>query len=259
MVPLDITLGEQPDPGDIGTQCRGKSVCLKPSASCNTWFNAVCWFPYVKPRMGLFNDIFIDIGDEQSIENDLSTYSFFLEHEVLSEDCTHRSLLLIDEFGSGTEPQIGAALAESLLDRFNRKNAFGVITTHYQNLKHFANENEGVINGAMLYDRHEMQPLFQLSIGNPGSSFAVEIARKIGLPDDVIAQASEIVGSDYINMDKYLQDISRDRRYWERKREEVRRERNRLNEISEKYQSELEEIDRKRKEILAQAKLKPNS
>jgi DNA mismatch repair protein MutS2 len=180
-------------------------------------------------RMGLFNDIFIDIGDEQSIENDLSTYSSHLQNmKFFLKNCTHRSLLLIDEFGSGTEPQIGAALAESLLDRFNRKNAFGVITTHYQNLKHFANENEGVINGAMLYDRHEMQPLFQLSIGNPGSSFAVEIARKIGLPDDVIAQASEIVGSDYINMDKYLQDISRDRRYWERKREEVRRERNRL-------------------------------
>jgi DNA mismatch repair protein MutS2 len=258
VVPLDITLeGNNRILVISGPNAGGKSVCLKTVGLLQYMVQCGLLVPLREnSRMGLFNDIFIDIGDEQSIENDLSTYSSHLQNmKFFLKNCTHRSLLLIDEFGSGTEPQIGAALAESLLDRFNRKNAFGVITTHYQNLKHFANENEGVINGAMLYDRHEMQPLFQLSIGNPGSSFAVEIARKIGLPDDVIAQASEIVGSDYINMDKYLQDISRDRRYWERKREEVRRERNRLNEISEKYQSELEEIDRKRKEILAQAKL----
>jgi DNA mismatch repair protein MutS2 len=170
------------------------------------------------------------------------------------KNCNEQSLLLIDEFGSGTEPQIGAAIAQSLLHRFNERKAFGVITTHYQNLKHYANEHEGVINGAMLYDRHEMQPLFQLSIGNPGSSFAVEIARKIGLPEEVIAEASEIVGSDYINMDKYLQDISRDKRYWERKRDEIRRERKRMEELSEKYQSSLDEINTQKKLILAQAK-----
>ncbi len=139
-------------------------------------------------RVGLFHDIFIDIGDEQSIENDLSTYSSHLMNmKFFGKNCNGNSLLLIDEFGSGTEPQIGAAIAEALLDRFNSQKSFGVITTHYQNLKHFANEHEGVVNGAMLYDRHEMQPLFRLSIGNPGgSSFAVEIARKIGLPEDVI-------------------------------------------------------------------------
>jgi len=168
--------------------------------------------------------------------------------------CNDRSLLLIDEFGSGTEPSMGAAIAEALLGRFNRKESFGVITTHYQNLKHFANEHEGVVNGAMLYDRHEMRPLFRLSIGNPGSSFAVEIARGIGLPEEVIAKASEIVGSDYINMDKYLQDIARDRRYWERKRDEIRRERKRLAEITSEYETNLEEIGRQRKEILGQAK-----
>jgi DNA mismatch repair protein MutS2 len=206
--------------------------------------------------VGVFEDIFIDIGDEQSIENDLSTYSSHLMNmKFFERRCNDKSLLLIDEFGSGTEPQIGAAIAEALLDRFNRKKSFGIITTHYQNLKHFANEHEGVVNGAMLYDRHEMKPLFRLTIGNPGSSFAVEIARNIGLPEDVIADASEIVGSEYINMDKYLQDISRDKRYWERKRDEIRRENKRLAELSSKYESSLEDIDKQKKEILAQAKL----
>ncbi|MDR1090236.1 MAG: Smr/MutS family protein, partial [Prevotella sp.] len=144
--------------------------------------------------------------------------------------------------------------AESLLKRFNEKGAFGVITTHYQNLKHFANENKGVINGAMLYDRHLMQPLFTLSIGNPGSSFAIEIARKIGLPEDVISDASGIVGSDYINMDKYLQDIVRDKRYWETKRQNVRQKEKRLEEITENYEADLLEIEKQRKEIIRQAK-----
>ncbi len=257
VVPLDITLEDRNRILVIsGPNAGGKSVCLKTVGLLQYMVQCGLLIPLREnSKIGLFNDIFIDIGDEQSIENDLSTYSSHLQNmKFFVKNCNEHSLLLIDEFGSGTEPQIGAAIAESLLDRYNQKKSFGVITTHYQNLKHFANENEGVINGAMLYDRHEMQPLFQLSIGNPGSSFAVEIARKIGLPDDVIAQASEIVGSDYINMDKYLQDISRDRRYWERKRDEVRRERNRLSEISEKYETEMEEINRKKKEILTQAK-----
>ena len=170
------------------------------------------------------------------------------------KNCNGKSLLLIDEFGSGTEPEIGAAIAEALLERYNAQESFGVITTHYQNLKHFANENKGVVNGAMLYDRHLMQPLFTLSIGNPGSSFAVEIARKIGLPEEVIAHASEKVGGDYINMDKYLQDISRDKRYWSRKRDEIRRESKRLGEVTTDYESNLEDINRQKKEILAKAK-----
>ena len=207
-------------------------------------------------RVGIFNDIFIDIGDEQSIENDLSTYSsHLLNMKFFLKNCNEKSLLLIDEFGSGTEPQIGAAIAEALLDQFNRKQSFGVITTHYRNLKQYAVEHPGVINGAMLYDRHQMQPLFRLSIGNPGSSFAVEIARKIGLPEEVIDRAAEIIGSDAINIDKYLQDISRDKRYWERKRSEIRHERKRASELSAKYQAELEEIEKQKKEILSQAKL----
>lgn len=257
VIPLDITLENENRILIIsGPNAGGKSVCLKTVGLLQ--YMVQCGLPVPlreNSRVGVFDDIFIDIGDEQSIENDLSTYSSHLQNmKFFVKNCTPKSLLLIDEFGSGTEPQIGAAIAEALLDRFNRRQSFGIITTHYQNLKHFANENEGVINGAMLYDRHEMQPLFRLSIGNPGSSFAVEIARKIGLPEDVIVQASEIVGSDYINMDKYLQDIARDRRYWERKRDEIRRERKRLEEITSRYETDLNAVNQQKKEIIAEAK-----
>ena len=257
IVPLDITLeGKNRILVISGPNAGGKSVCLKTVGLLQYMVQCGLLIPLREnSKVGMFSDIFIDIGDEQSIENDLSTYSSHLMNmKYFERHCNDKSLLLIDEFGSGTEPQIGAAIAEALLDRFNQQQSFGVITTHYQNLKHFANEHEGVVNGAMLYDRHEMQPLFRLSIGNPGSSFAVEIARKIGLPEGVIAQASEIVGSEYINMDKYLQDISRDRRYWERKRDEIRRERKHLEEVTSKYETDLEAIDKQKKEILTEAR-----
>lgn len=257
LVPLDITLeGSKRILVISGPNAGGKSVCLKTVGLLQYMVQCGILIPLKEnSTVGVFDDIFIDIGDEQSIENDLSTYSSHLMNmKYFERYCNNKSLLLIDEFGSGTEPQIGAAIAQALLDRFNKRESFGVITTHYQNLKHFANENEGVVNGAMLYDRHEMKPLFQLSIGNPGSSFAVEIARNIGLPESVISDASTIVGSDYINMDKYLQDISRDKRYWERKRDEIRRERNRLESVTTKYESELEDINKQKKEILSEAK-----
>ena len=257
LVPLDITLeGDKRILVISGPNAGGKSVCLKTVGLLQYMIQCGILIPLKEnSTVGIFDDIFIDIGDEQSIENDLSTYSSHLMNMKYFERwCNSKSLLLIDEFGSGTEPQIGAAIAETLLDRFNRRESFGVITTHYQNLKHFATENEGVVNGAMLYDRHEMKPLFQLSIGNPGSSFAVEIARNIGLPESVISDASDIVGSDYINMDKYLQDISRDKRYWERKRDEIRHERKRLEGMTSKYESELDEINKQKKEILVEAK-----
>jgi len=257
IVPLDIILeGDNRLLVISGPNAGGKSVCLKTVGLLQYMVQCGLLIPLKEnSRVGVFNDIFIDIGDEQSIENDLSTYSsHLLNMKFFEKHCNDKSLLLIDEFGSGTEPRIGAAIAEALLDRFNRRQSFGVITTHYQNLKHFANENKGVVNGAMLYDRHEMQPLFRLAIGNPGSSFAVEIARKTGIPEDVITHASEIVGKDYIDMDKYLQDISRDKRYWERKRDEIRRERKRLEEITSKYEADLEIINKQKKEILAQAR-----
>ena len=249
VVPLDITLQDENRILIIsGPNAGGKSVCLKTVGLLQYMVQCGLMIPVKEnSNVGVFDDIFIDIGDEQSIEDDLSTYSsHLLNMKFFVKNCNAKSLLLIDEFGSGTEPEIGAAIAEALLERYNAKQSFGVITTHY--------ENEGVVNGAMLYDRHLMQPLFTLSIGNPGSSFAVEIARKIGLPEEVIAHASEKVGGDYINMDKYLQDISRDKRYWSRKRDEIRRESKRLGEVTTDYESNLEDINRQKKEILSKAK-----
>ena len=203
IVPLDIELNEKQRILIIsGPNAGGKSVCLKTVGLLQYMFQCGLLVPmHEGSHIGLFSDIFIDIGDEQSIEDDLSTYSSHLTNmKIMMKQCNERSLILIDEFGGGTEPQIGGAIAEAVLKRFNGKRTFGVITTHYQNLKHFAEDHEGVVNGAMLYDRHQMQALFQLRIGNPGSSFAVEIARKIGLPEDVIADAASIVGSEYINV-----------------------------------------------------------
>ena len=257
VVPLDITLTDEKRMLIIsGPNAGGKSVCLKTVGLLQYMMQSGLLVPmHESSRMGIFTHLFIDIGDEQSIENDLSTYSSHLTHmKFFVRNCDERTILLIDEFGSGTEPQIGGAIAEALLGRFNQRGSFGVITTHYQNLKHFAEDTPGVVNGAMLYDRHLMQPLFKLAIGNPGSSFAVEIARKIGLPEDVIAEASEKVGQDYINMDKYLQDIVRDKRYWETKRQNIRQREKRLEEVIANYEKDLNEVNAQRKEIMREAK-----
>lgn len=257
VIPLDITLDEKKRILIIsGPNAGGKSVCLKTVGLLQYMMQCGLLIPlHESSRTGIFSSIFIDIGDEQSIENDLSTYSSHLTNmKYFVRNCNEKTIILIDEFGSGTEPQIGGAIAEALLDRFNRNRSFGVITTHYQNLKHFAEDTEGIVNGAMLYNRHLMQPLFKLSIGNPGSSFAVEIARKIGLPEDVIADASAKVGSDYIDMDKYLQDIVRDKRYWESKRQNIRQQEKKLEDITSRYEKDLEEVNRQRKEIMREAK-----
>ena len=257
VVPLDIELNLKLRILIIsGPNAGGKSVCLKTVGLLQYMLQCGMLVPmHERSHVGLFGSIFIDIGDEQSIEDDLSTYSSHLTNmKIMMKNCNERSLILIDEFGGGTEPQIGGAIAEAVLKRFNIKGTFGVITTHYQNLKHFAEDHEGVVNGAMLYDRHLMQALFQLQIGNPGSSFAVEIARKIGLPEDVIADASEIVGSEYINADKYLQDIVRDKRYWEGKRQTIRQREKHMEETIARYQAEMEELQKSRKEIIRQAK-----
>ena len=257
VVPLDIELDQQRRILIIsGPNAGGKSVCLKTVGLLQYMLQCGLLIPmHERSHAGIFSSIFIDIGDEQSIEDDLSTYSSHLTNmKIMMKNCNERSLILIDEFGGGTEPQIGGAIAEAVLKRFNLKKTFGVITTHYQNLKHFAENHEGVVNGAMLYDRHLMQALFQLQIGNPGSSFAVEIARKIGLPEDVIADASEIVGSEYIQSDKYLQDIVRDKRYWETKRQNIRQRGKQMEETIARYQAEMEELQKSRKEILRKAK-----
>jgi len=239
-----------------GPNAGGKSVCLKTVGLLQ--YMLQCGLPISVSEhstCGIFDDIMIDIGDEQSIENDLSTYSSHLMNmKQMMKQANSKTLLLIDEFGGGTEPTIGGAIAEAMLKQFWQKHAFGVITTHYQNLKHFAEDHRGVVNGAMLYDRHEMQALFQLSIGQPGSSFAIEIARKTGIPEEVIRDASEIVGSDYIQSDKYLQDIVRDKRYWEGKRQTIHQHEKSLEGRIARYESSIEEIERERKEILRRAK-----
>lgn len=258
IVPLDIVLNKKQRILVIsGPNAGGKSVCLKTVALLQYMLQCGILVPiHESSRAGIFQHIFIDIGDEQSIENDLSTYSsHLLNMKYFIKNCNEKTLLLIDEFGSGTEPQIGGAIAEACLERFNEKKAFGVITTHYTNLKHFAQDTEGVVNGAMLYDRQHLQPLFILQIGNPGSSFAVEIARKIGLPEDVIAEAAQKAGTEQLDYDKYLLEIARDKRYWERKREEIHQKEKRLDESLRKYEEELKTTDSKRKEIINKSKL----
>ena len=254
VVPLEIKLGADPPQGGSriliisGPNAGGKSVCLKTVGLLQ--YMLQCGLPITvgeRSQLGVFSHIMIDIGDEQSIEDELSTYSsHLLNMKQMMRNANSETLLLIDEFGGGTEPQIGGAMAEAVLKRFVKSGAFGVITTHYQNLKHFAEETEGVVNGAMLYDRHLMQPLFQLQIGNPGSSFAVEIARKIGIPEEVIDDASEIVGRDYINADKWLQDIVRDKRYWETKRQNIHAREKQMEQTIARYEQEMSELQRQR-------------
>ncbi len=257
VVPLDLQLHRKQRILIIsGPNAGGKSVCLKTVGLLQ--YMLQCGIPVPmreNSRCGIFQHLFIDIGDEQSIEDDLSTYSsHLLNMKNMMRSANPASLLLIDEFGSGTEPTIGGAFAESVLKRFVQRGAFGVITTHYQNLKHYAEDTAGVVNGAMLYDRQHMQALFQLQIGNPGSSFAVEIARKIGIPEDVIADATELVGQEYVNADKYLLDITRDKRYWEGKRQTIHTQEKQMAQTIEKYEREITELQQKRKDIIREAK-----
>lgn len=257
VVPLEIMLTRNKRMLIIsGPNAGGKSVCLKTVGLLQYMLQCGLSIPMSeRSKAGIFQNILIDIGDEQSIEDDLSTYSSHLTNmKNMMKSANDRTLILIDEFGTGTEPQIGGAIAEAVLKQFCIKKAYGVITTHYQNLKHFADSHEGVVNGAMLYDRHQMQALFQLQTGQPGSSFAIEIARKIGLPEQVIHDASEIVGSDYIQSDKYLQDIVRDKRYWESKRQTIHQREKQMEQTISKYESELTDLEKSRKEVLAKAK-----
>ena len=257
VVPLNIELNHDQRILLIsGPNAGGKSVCLKTVGVVQYMMQCgVLPTVYYNSHMGMFGSIFIDIGDQQSIEDDLSTYSSHLQNmKTFLMRGDKRSLVLIDEFGSGTEPQIGGAIAQAILDQLNKNRVMGVITTHYQNLKHFADETAGIVNGAMLYDRQLMKPLFQLSIGYPGSSFAIEIARKTGIPRDVIDKASEIVGSDYINMDRYLLDIVRDRKYWESKRYDIHQKEKKLNAIAEQYNERLEKLNAEYKAILKEAR-----
>ncbi len=257
IVPLDITLNSENRIAIIsGPNAGGKSVCLKTVGIVQYMLQCGMLPPvYENSHMGLFDNIFVDIGDDQSLEDDLSTYSSHLKNmKFFLQKGNGSTLILIDEFGGGTEPQIGGAIAQAVLKQLNNKGIWGVITTHFQNLKHFAEETSGLVNASMLYDRHLMRPMFKLSIGNPGSSFAVEIARKIGLPESIISDAESIVGSDYINMDKYLLDIARDKRYWENKRMSIRQKEKKIESRLAQYEEDAEQLREKRREIINEAK-----
>lgn len=257
VVPLDISLrGEARILLISGPNAGGKSVCLKTVGLLQYMLQCGMPIPVGERSVaGIFSDIFIDIGDEQSLENDLSTYSsHLLNMKQMMKHSGEASLLLIDEFGGGTEPQIGGALAEAMLDRFVKTGTWGVITTHYQNLKHYADSTPVVVNGAMLYDRAKMQPLFLLQVGNPGSSFAVEIARKTGIPEDVIRYATDLVGKDYVMSDKYLQDIVRDKMYWENKRRHIHQREKQLEETVHRYEEDIRTLQQEKKTVMTQAR-----
>lgn len=239
-----------------GPNAGGKSVALKTVGTVQYMMQCgLLPTLYSNSHMGVFENIFIDIGDEQSMENDLSTYSSHLANmKYFLRNAGERTLVLADEMGSGTEPQIGAALAQAILVELGRSGCFGVITTHYQNLKILAENEEGFVNGAMLYDRQHLQPTFQLSVGEPGSSFALEIAGKIGLPSGVLDMAKEIVGSEYVDAERFTLDIQRDKRYWRNKRLEIKEKESRLNRLLEDYESRSDDLKQQRNNIIKEAR-----
>jgi len=257
VVPLTITIHSRDRILVIsGPNAGGKSVCLKTVALVQYMLQCGMTIPVDEgTETGVFGRFFIDIGDEQSIENDLSTYSSHLINmKQMLRHADNRSLILIDEFGTGTEPVIGGALAEAILAEINKRGAYGVITTHYTNLKHFATSQEGISNGAMAFDNQLMQPLFRLDQGKPGSSFAFEIAKKIGLPQEILADAATRAGEGNVDFDRNLREIARDKRYWEKKREAARHHEKRLEELIATYEAQLGDIKTQKKEIITQAK-----
>lgn len=239
-----------------GPNAGGKSVVLKTVAIVQ--YMAQCGLtPPLdsNSHVGVFDSIFMDIGDDQSIEDDLSTYSSHLRGmKLFLQKADSRSMALIDEFGAGTEPRIGGAIAEAILKKLAARGTWGVITTHFQNLKELAEDTPGLVNGSMLYDRQRMKPMFKLSVGTPGSSFAIEIARQTGLPEDVLADVEQIVGKGYLDMDRYLMDINRDRRYWGKKRADIHAKEKKIDALLEKYESDALELRSKRRELIDEAR-----
>ena len=257
IIPLDITL--TPDKHILvisGPNAGGKSVCLKSVGLLQYMFQCGLLIPAGhNSEIPIFDSIFIDIGDEQSIDNDLSTYSSHLQNmKNMLQHSTSNSLILIDEFGTGTEPIIGGSIAESILEKLENRGCYGVITTHYSNLKYYASNAEGIANGAMTFDVQNIRPLFQLEMGMPGSSFAIEIARKIGLPEEIIKSASEKAGSDHISIERQLREIARDKRYWELKRNKIRISDKKIESLEQRYSEQLTKIKEERSQIIKSAK-----
>lgn len=257
IVPLNMQLDKRKRILVIsGPNAGGKSVCLKTTGIVQYMFQ--CGFPVPASEISelpVFGSIFIDIGDEQSIDNDLSTYSSHLVNmKNMLSGASDRTLVLIDEFGSGTEPTIGGAIAEAILERLLERGCYGVITTHYANIKYYAASTDGIANGAMTFDVQHIRPLFRLETGKPGSSFAVEIARKIGLPEEIIRSAAEKAGSEHINLEKQLREIARDKHYWEQKCDRIRLTDRKVEELEQSYAEQLAKIRAERQEILKKAK-----
>ena len=257
IVPLDMELNaEQRILVISGPNAGGKSVCLKTTGILQYMVQCGFLVPVLEnSEFPLFDSLMIDIGDQQSIENDLSTYSSHLVNmKAMLGEASEHTLILIDEFGSGTEPTIGGAISEAILERLVERRAYGVITTHYANIKYFASRHEGVANGAMAFDVKNIQPLFSLEMGKPGSSFAIEIARKTGLPEDIIRNAMDKAGEDHINLEKQLREIARDKRYWAEKRDRIRLTDRKVEQLEQTYSDRLQSIKEERKQILEKAR-----
>lgn len=258
VVPLSVRLSKNENHVLVisGANAGGKSVCLKTVALLQYMLQCGLLVPVAEQsKAGLFSQLMIDIGDEQSIQDELSTYSSHLRNmRTFLRQADDHTLVLIDEMGTGTEPLIGGAIAEAILRELVQKGVFGIITTHYTNLKHFAEQTPGVVNGAMLYDRGAMRPLFQLSIGQAGSSFAIEIARQTGLGEEIIRYATDLVGEEHIDYDRQLQDIARDKRYWERKRQAIRQKEKELEARMAHYEEQLSTVKQQKREILDKAR-----
>ena len=257
IVPLTLSLTKEKHILLIsGPNAGGKSVCLKTVGLLQYMFQWGMLIPTSEvSELMIFDSIFIDIGDNQSLENDLSTYSSHLQNmrEILT-NATASSLVLIDEFGSGTEPAAGGAIAEAVLSRLDAMGAYGVITTHYTNLKLYADKSSGVVNGAMLFDGAAIKPLFQLQQGMPGNSFAFEMARKMGLPAEVVKDAEERAGSEFVNIERNLRQIARSRRALDEKLARIKSTDKTLESLTDKYQKELGEVKALKKSILDEAK-----
>jgi len=257
IVPLDISLNAANRILIIsGPNAGGKSVCLKTVGLLQ--YMLQCGLPVPaspNSEFSLFSNLFIDIGDEQSLENDLSTYSsHLLNMKYFIKKATNETLFLIDEFGTGTEPQLGASIAEATLEELNKKQAFGVITTHYSNLKLAAERLEGLLNGAMLFDTEQMQPLYILKIGKPGSSFAFEIAKKIGFPSFVLQKAKKKSGGKHVQFDQQLQQLETDKLAIDKKQKQLDSADETLSELVEKYTNLIKDLSKSKKQLIEDAK-----
>ena len=261
VIPLDITLTHENRILVIsGPNAGGKSVCLQTVGLIQYMLQCGLLVPLMEgSNTGIFPRIFIDIGDEQSLENDLSTYSSHLMNmNSFLNLATRKTLFLIDEFGTGTEPQFGGAIAEAILKELSKKKSFGIITTHYTNLKKFAEKTPGVINGAMRFDISKMEPLFELQIGKPGSSYALEIAAKIGLSHEIIQDAKKGIGTSHVNFERLLGELEQEKKEFELQKRKLTLEENKYTKLINEYESLKTDLENNRNKAIKEARREAN-